>query len=637
MAKNSKSKSKSKKKAKLRARSKFNLSRLSHFKSLIGILLLLFGVGIHIYLAQRLNFTQDDTFISFRYALNFVDGHGLVFNIGERIEGYTNFLWTICIILAKLLGFQLVLFSKIFGVSFGAAGIVATYFLALHVFDKNSYKAGIVALVLGTIPSYAYWSVSGLETPAFGLAITLALYAYVRGSYLTAPIAAIATLLRPEGALVFAFIVVFDVISRRGIRTPIIAGVVIYAATLLPFLAFKYFYYGGIIPNTFFAKSGTLIDNIPNGIEYLGTYFWHYLGAGLFILPAFLMFRKGHRKNLVLLLFFLVYAIYIGLIGGDVLKVHRFFVPIMGVVSILVVYGMFALLRKPVYAMAALVVVIGWGLYAPVNHIASFLNAEKSLISKMVHLAGNLKAHDKSNFNVVISTIGVFGYNLMGHQVIDMLGLTDSTIARHPEPPIEGLETTWKERSFNTPYILGLKPDYILFSTGHKPSAPAERALFMYSQFLKSYRIIGFFFDGQLHDVYKRYYPYDSTVVRNIDVDFVQSYNKGINLTTNGDNKNAMLQFLKCDRYVTTAMFPYVKHYEATIWRQSGQMKKWVDLTMEIINADTLCYMAYRDAYYYEKVITKNQEKAQAYRRHLEEMVPWYLPRLDSLIEESMK
>src|SRR5207247_899918 len=36
----------------------------------------------------------DDAFISFRYAQHLVDGYGLVFNPGERVEGYTNFLWT---------------------------------------------------------------------------------------------------------------------------------------------------------------------------------------------------------------------------------------------------------------------------------------------------------------------------------------------------------------------------------------------------------------------------------------------------------------------------------------------------------------------------------------------------------------
>ena len=37
----------------------------------------------------------DDTYISLRYAKNLVDGLGLVFNPGERVEGYTNFLFVL--------------------------------------------------------------------------------------------------------------------------------------------------------------------------------------------------------------------------------------------------------------------------------------------------------------------------------------------------------------------------------------------------------------------------------------------------------------------------------------------------------------------------------------------------------------
>ncbi|MGB7063098.1 MAG: hypothetical protein WBF13_12190, partial [Candidatus Zixiibacteriota bacterium] len=56
--------------------------------SLIISLILLFHVNY-------LRFVCDDAFISFRYAKNFVEGHGLVYNIGEKVEGYSNFLWTL--------------------------------------------------------------------------------------------------------------------------------------------------------------------------------------------------------------------------------------------------------------------------------------------------------------------------------------------------------------------------------------------------------------------------------------------------------------------------------------------------------------------------------------------------------------
>ena len=55
-------------------------------------------IGVFVFclaLAWQHRFLQDDAFISFRYARNLATGHGLVWNPGERVEGYTNFLWTL--------------------------------------------------------------------------------------------------------------------------------------------------------------------------------------------------------------------------------------------------------------------------------------------------------------------------------------------------------------------------------------------------------------------------------------------------------------------------------------------------------------------------------------------------------------
>ena len=38
--------------------------------------------------------TQDDAFISFRYAENWANGLGWVFNVDEYVEGFSNPLWT---------------------------------------------------------------------------------------------------------------------------------------------------------------------------------------------------------------------------------------------------------------------------------------------------------------------------------------------------------------------------------------------------------------------------------------------------------------------------------------------------------------------------------------------------------------
>jgi len=49
---------------------------------------------------------MDDAFISYRYAWNLLHGNGLVYNPGEPVEGYTNFLWTLLSAGAMKLGWN---------------------------------------------------------------------------------------------------------------------------------------------------------------------------------------------------------------------------------------------------------------------------------------------------------------------------------------------------------------------------------------------------------------------------------------------------------------------------------------------------------------------------------------------------
>ena len=60
---------------------------------LLGLLVVGVVLGIHV---RTYWFLTDDAYISFRYARNFAQGHGLVFNVGAPpVEGYTNFLWVV--------------------------------------------------------------------------------------------------------------------------------------------------------------------------------------------------------------------------------------------------------------------------------------------------------------------------------------------------------------------------------------------------------------------------------------------------------------------------------------------------------------------------------------------------------------
>src|SRR5262245_65923196 len=71
------------------------------------------GAGAWAYLRWKQQpVTVDDAFISYRYADMLVRGEGLVYNAGERVEGYSNFLWVLIAALAISLGLDPLLVTR---------------------------------------------------------------------------------------------------------------------------------------------------------------------------------------------------------------------------------------------------------------------------------------------------------------------------------------------------------------------------------------------------------------------------------------------------------------------------------------------------------------------------------------------
>jgi tetratricopeptide (TPR) repeat protein len=209
----------------------------------------------------------------------------------------------------------------------------------------------------------------------------------------------------------------------------------------------------------------------------------------------------------------LTYTAYIVSVGGDVLPNFRFFISILPLMYLLVqeclfeLYKLFeekrSMLRYIVYASP---LVLAYYTYSiPYDHVRRYCDLENGLVEKITEQGKWLKAHSNPNTVVAASTIGAVSY-YAEVTLVDMLGLTDETIAHHPEK-IEGIESGWRERHYNVTYLLSRKPDYILFSTGIKPSAFAERALFLKEEFRKWYYPYYFHPNGDANAVgimYKR-------------------------------------------------------------------------------------------------------------------------------------
>src|SRR5437899_1439902 len=81
------------------------------------------------FVANR-GFYHDDAFIGLRYARNLISGHGLVWNGGERVEGYTNGLFTLLEGLLGATGVDLIVASRVINISAFAGFVLIAWFRA---------------------------------------------------------------------------------------------------------------------------------------------------------------------------------------------------------------------------------------------------------------------------------------------------------------------------------------------------------------------------------------------------------------------------------------------------------------------------------------------------------------------------
>ena len=152
--------------------------------------------------------TSDDAYISFRYVERWVDGHGLTFNPGEQIEGFSNPLWIGILAVSRLLLPALPIANAAAVLGF-IASVVAVVAMALIVRRSNPdrYRPSFTyaAVILVCTPGFHVYTTSGLETPLLGALVTLAVLFSLSESYPARLRAAVylgfAAVCRPEAPL----------------------------------------------------------------------------------------------------------------------------------------------------------------------------------------------------------------------------------------------------------------------------------------------------------------------------------------------------------------------------------------------------------------------------------------------------
>ncbi len=307
--------------------------------ALLVVILLAWGVQTFF-----LNYTVDDAFISFRYSRNLAQGLGLVFNPGERVEGYTNFLWTVICAVPFVLGIDVLWFSKVVLMLLSAGTIAVLVLFLRRQLPRPVWWAPFVpALVLALNTSFTVYSVNGIETVLFAFLLLLALLVtsreFEQGGWLSAIPWALLFLTRPDGAMFFGLAWLARLAWGRRDRS-FWVWTAAFAAPALAFVGFRLAYFGHIFPNTYYVKSaGSLADRVTGwGARYFRDIFkvpanWFYLLAP--VVAGLLSWRRLSRFGRAMLVIPYAYLGYVLYIGGDVNFPHfRFLLHVLPVLAL---------------------------------------------------------------------------------------------------------------------------------------------------------------------------------------------------------------------------------------------------------------------------------------------------------------
>src|SRR3954453_10272882 len=118
----------------------------------------------------------DDAMISMRYARHLVDGHGLVWNPGQYVEGYSNFLWTLWMAAIHVLPIPDSATSLAVMVSEAIVlllGVVVVGRIPRLIAPGSPLVPPVAMLLAGLYYPLVFWSLRGMEVGLASLLISL--------------------------------------------------------------------------------------------------------------------------------------------------------------------------------------------------------------------------------------------------------------------------------------------------------------------------------------------------------------------------------------------------------------------------------------------------------------------------------
>ena len=449
---------------------------------------------------------SEDAYILFRYAEHLANGDGLVWNVGEApIEGFTSLLHVLVLAVGSLAGGErVVAFSQLVGIVSAVLTCWTAAWLALEVSRGDRRAAVLTAFGVAIASPIAVWARGGLETVTFTALLALAMAAWLhdsrRGSSRLASSLAffVATLSRPEALGIAGLSALFD--FARPPRADLAARLRRlvpwwpYAALIAAYVAWKLTYFGDVLPNTYYAKTGGGLWAARVGVGYIlwfGREYWVLAWLLLAALPL-VSKRKPGLEFAYATACVASYVVPILLSGGGRHYAFRYLVPVLPPLLTLAAAGattgwdaVRSRSAPPRWTLAATAaILVAWPLSTPTLHQ---LTTQPHLLLRPLRLVDH-DAVEGSHYvqlgralheivppgqKIGSIAVGAIGYHSK-RPILDLLGLNDRAIAR---TPIElDRHHVWRAGHMkgSAAEVLRQRPEYLLLQATPPTDEPDQ-------------------------------------------------------------------------------------------------------------------------------------------------------------------
>jgi arabinofuranosyltransferase len=413
------------------------------------------------------NLVVDDAFISFRYAEHLRTSGELVFNPGERVEGFSSLSWTLALTVLGGLGLGVERAAVALGYFAGLGTVLLVWRLARSTLGLGSISAWVAAALCATNSSFSFWAASGLESALFAglLVSTWAAFGGATTAWRAAGLGTLAVLLgltRPEGWVLAVCLPVALLVRRAPARAVAMLCLVVALAVGSTEL-WRASYYGALLPNAVLAKSGFSLALLGRG----GHYLWGFLTEEriLLLLPLWWCARRRAPGVLGLRLALGGYALFVIAVGGDGLYRYRFAAHILPLLALATAAGVDRIVaaRPRLGALVALlsVAVVAEPLLGREFFAHQPLGAVREWEARWTRVGRALRSAVPPTALLATNVAGRVPF-FSGLPTLDLLGLTDPVIARSPTSDL-GRGYAGHERAAPD-YVLSRRPEVIYLS-----------------------------------------------------------------------------------------------------------------------------------------------------------------------------